>query len=86
MEVYDKIVFADFAVVPVGLLIYAFIRLRREAPPDDLSPRSQRLARLFAYPRFIDAIYVKALNKRETWLVLLMVAIGALGMIFGGKR
>ncbi len=79
------IAFALYFALIVGALVYAVIRLLREPPPRDVSPRAQRLARLAGFPKLFDGLLARPMTRREKvgWLVFVIVL--ALAVAFTGK-
>jgi len=78
MDAVEWSVLGGMAVLIVGCLVYAVVRLRSE-PRTDPDPRSQRVARVLLYPRLFDPLLAKRLSSREKigWLVVLVVAAAA---------
>ena len=82
---------ADWAIALFGLvvlcaLIYAIYRLSRDPPPNNLSRRSQTIARIFGVPKLFDALFARPLTRREKlgWLVFAVIVV--LAVVFDGKR
>ena len=65
-----------FAVLLVGAMAYALVRLSRESH-DDVNPKAKRLARILLLPPIFDPFVAKPFLQREIigliFLVLLMV-------------
>ena len=68
-----------FALLIIGSLCYAVIRLWREPPPQGMPPASQRLARLVGIPKLFDGLVAKPLTGREKlgWLAFFVIAVVA---------
>lgn len=75
-----------FGVLVVGVFVYAVVQLWREPPSEDLSARSQRLARFAGFPRFFDNLLAKSLTIREKLGWLLFFVIAVLAIILTGER
>jgi hypothetical protein len=74
-----------FAVLVVGSLVYTIIRLWREPPPQDVSPKAQRLARLSGFPKLFDGLLARPMTRREIFGWLLYAIILVLAVTFTGK-
>jgi hypothetical protein len=76
MDAVEWSVVGGMAVLIVGCLVYAVIRLTGE-PKTGLHPRSQGLARALGYPRFVDPLLAKPMSNREKlgWFIVLAVMI-----------
>jgi hypothetical protein len=79
MDTVEWTIVVGFCALVLGVAVYAVVRLLQE-PRSELDPRSQRLARLFLYPRFFDPLLAKALTRRELvgWLIVAIVMVGAI--------
>lgn len=84
MPTYLAIAFFLFAALTVGVLVFVVVRLHREPPPENLSPRAQRLARWAGAPSIFDGLLARPMTKREIfgWIVFALVALGA--VVFAG--
>ena len=78
MDVIEWSVVGGMALLVLGCLFYAVLRLM-DAPRTGLEPRSQRLARAFLYPRFLDPLLARPMSRREKvgWLIVLAVMVAA---------
>jgi hypothetical protein len=78
MDTVEWSVALGMTVLAVGGLVYILIRLTNE-PRTNLDPKSQRLARLLLYPRFLDPLLAKPMSRREKlgWLIVLALIAGA---------
>jgi hypothetical protein len=79
MDAVEWTIVLGFGALVLAALAYAVVRLRRE-PRGELDPRSQRLARMLLYPRFLDPLLAKPLTVREKlgWLIVALVMIAAI--------
>jgi hypothetical protein len=78
MDAVEWSVVVGMAVLVLGCLAYAVVRLMNE-PRTGLDPKSQRLARAFLYPRFLDPLLARPMSRREKigWLIVLAVMVAA---------
>jgi hypothetical protein len=78
MDAVEWSVVVGMAVLVLGCLVYAVVRLMNE-PRAGLDPKSQRLARLLLYPSFLDPLLARPMSRREKlgWLIVLAVMVGA---------
>ena len=86
MDAIEFAVIVGFGALVLAALAYTVVRLLRD-PRGQLDPASQRLARLFLYPKFLDPLLAKPLTRREKlgWfiVVVLMVAAVAFSLLTG---
>ncbi len=83
MDAVEWSIVLGLATLVVGAAAYAIVRLMQE-PRGELDPRSQRLARIFLYPRFLDPLFAKPLTRREKfgWLIVGLAMIAAVAFTF----
>ncbi len=75
-----------FAGLVVGSLLYTIVRLFNEPPPKNISPKAQRLARLFGTPKLLDGLFARPMTGREKigWVVFAFIVL--VSVVFTGKR
>ena len=79
MDTVEWTVVLGFGALVVAAAVYAVLRLMQE-PRGELDPRSQRLARLFLYPKLLDPLLAKPLTRREKlgWLIVALAMLAAI--------
>ena len=70
-----------FAVLVIGTIVYALVRLRRESH-DDVNPKAKRLARLVLLPPIFDPLVAKALRRREIIGLVVLAVVMVLAITF----
>ena len=81
MDTVEWSVVLGMVVLVIGCLVYAVLRLMSE-PRTGLDPRSQRLARVLWYPRFLDPLLAKPMSRREKlgWVIVIAVMVSAVAL------
>ncbi len=84
MEAEIAVALGLFALLVIGAMTYALVKLWREPPPQKVSPRSQKLARLVGLPKLFDGLVARPLTRREKFGWLLFALIAFVAVVFTG--